>query len=74
LTPERWARIKEVLAIALEQPEEQRAAFLSRACGSDQEMRQQIDMLLAFEADSSLKSPMAEIVGGQATGTSTTVL
>jgi serine/threonine protein kinase/dipeptidyl aminopeptidase/acylaminoacyl peptidase len=69
MIPERWARIKEVLATALEQPKEQRAAFLNQVCGSDQELRREVDSLLAAELSSSLKSPAAEILGAQATGT-----
>ena len=58
MTPERYARIKDVLANALEQPEEQRAAFLDQVCGADQELRREVDSLLAQTQDSWLKNPV----------------
>ena len=47
MTPERWARIKEVFAAALEQPPAARPTLLSGACGSDHALRREVDSLLS---------------------------
>ena len=46
MTPERWQRIKQVAFATLELEEEERAAFLQNACGSDRELRENIEGLL----------------------------
>jgi Tol biopolymer transport system component/serine/threonine protein kinase len=59
VTPQRWARIKEVFGPALETPKADRPAFLDSACGSDVELRAELERLLA-ESDgtnTSLHSP-----------------
>ncbi len=35
MTPERWARIKQLLAEALEHPSAERKAFIAREAGGD---------------------------------------
>ena len=57
MTPERWARMKELYHLALELPENQRNAFLAAACGADISARQGVHQLLAEPAD--LPSPVA---------------
>jgi tRNA A-37 threonylcarbamoyl transferase component Bud32 len=47
----RWSRVKQILGDALELPASKRAAFLTEACGSDQELRQEVEALLAISAD-----------------------
>ena len=42
MTPERWARIKDVFTEALERPE-----ALEELCGGDTELRQEVERLLA---------------------------
>ncbi|HTS67109.1 MAG TPA: protein kinase [Candidatus Acidoferrales bacterium] len=49
MTPERWARIKEIFGAALELPEQDRPAFLSQNCGSDETLRRKIEQLLEAE-------------------------
>ncbi|MDA2933317.1 serine/threonine protein kinase [Acidobacteria bacterium AH-259-D05] len=46
MNPERWRRISEVTASAMELGGEERAAFLKEACGSDEELRQEVERLL----------------------------
>ncbi|HEY8174678.1 MAG TPA: serine/threonine-protein kinase [Gemmatimonadaceae bacterium] len=43
---ERWARIKAVVADAMERPLADRASFLDRACGDDAALRHEADSLL----------------------------
>jgi serine/threonine protein kinase/WD40 repeat protein len=51
MTPERWARIKEVFGEALELPDDQRAAFLQTACDSDASLRADVERLLGAETE-----------------------
>jgi serine/threonine protein kinase len=50
MTPERWAQIEALFHRAVECDASRRAALLDRACGSDWELRREIDALLASEA------------------------
>src|SRR5215467_10997586 len=44
---ERWQRIKDVFAAALESPEEDREASLRKLCGDDEELHQEVASLIA---------------------------
>jgi serine/threonine-protein kinase len=46
MKPELWKKIDEMFAAAQAQPAEERAAFLDRACGGDQELRGEVESLL----------------------------
>jgi hypothetical protein len=62
--PERWARLDELYHAALEQPEEQRDAFLRDACGGDEDLQREVRSLLRFHGNEGFldKTP-AEIAG-----------
>jgi serine/threonine protein kinase len=47
MTPERWQRIKSVVADAMEKPVPARAAFVSSACGEDTSLRRDVESLLS---------------------------
>jgi serine/threonine-protein kinase len=51
VTPECWQQVRAVFETALDCAEEERAAFLERACGADRALRQEVDSLLAAERD-----------------------
>jgi serine/threonine-protein kinase len=60
VTPEQWQRIKELFGAALEQPSEQRVAFLDQACRpGESAIRAEVEGLLAQhrESDSGFQSP-----------------
>ena len=57
MTPQRWARIKEVFGAVFEQPEAERTAFLDSACEGDLELRAEVELLLSEGDASSLHSP-----------------
>ncbi len=44
---ERFVRVKAVVVEALDRPREERAAFVVEACGSDSELRREVESLLA---------------------------
>jgi serine/threonine protein kinase len=47
MTPERWQKVKEIFDSALSYPAAERAAFLSSACGSDKDLRHEVESLIA---------------------------
>jgi serine/threonine protein kinase len=49
MTPERWERVKDILAAALELPPEERGDWLGQACVGDEELRSEIELLLQCE-------------------------
>lgn len=51
MTAERWKRIEEVFESALELAPQERAAFLDRACDGDQELRREVDGMIAAGRD-----------------------
>jgi len=57
MTPQRWARIKDVFGEAFERPEAERASFLDSACKGDTELRADVERLLAESGEDSLQSP-----------------
>jgi serine/threonine protein kinase/Tfp pilus assembly protein PilF len=61
VTPERWARIRELFSAALETPESQRLRFLESACGGDTELRAEIGRMLAGNEEPSWQSPAAKL-------------
>ena len=50
MTAQRWSEVKAVLGEVMDAPEIERAALLDQLCGSDSEMRAQVESLLALEA------------------------
>lgn len=50
MTPERWREIERLYQAALERSGEERAAFLTEACGNDGALRAEIESLLEYHA------------------------
>ena len=48
---ENWQRIKAIVSEALELPENERAAFIEKACADDRKLRNEVESLLFYEAD-----------------------
>lgn len=66
MTPERWRQIVEVFDAALERESDQRASFVDEACRSDQELKREVESLLAAEnKDDFLEASAAELVASQ---------
>ena len=52
MKPERWQRIDEIFGVALQHKPDERKAFLDEACRGDEELRQEVESLLAAEESS----------------------
>lgn len=63
MTPERWQRVKDILAAALETNPEARPAILDHACGSDSTLRAEIEDLLAQGRSGSELLSLASPIG-----------
>jgi eukaryotic-like serine/threonine-protein kinase len=61
---DRWRKIEELFQAAQERPEGQRAAFLEEACTEDEDLRRDVESLLAQEkeAESFLETPAIEVL------------
>src|SRR3984957_7166203 len=51
MTPERWRRVKSVLAEALEQLPAHRAAYLDHSCAGDEDLRREVELYLEHERE-----------------------
>ena len=49
MKPDRWRKVDELFAAALEVPPQERAAFLDKACGSDRDLRREVEKMLSFD-------------------------
>jgi hypothetical protein len=56
---ERWKRLREIHARALELPPEERAAFVARECAGDDGLRREVEGLLAAHPTSRFLDPLA---------------
>jgi hypothetical protein len=59
MTPERWKQIDQLLDSALQREANQRSAFLEQACAGDEELRREVESLLAHQtqAESFIEVP-----------------
>jgi serine/threonine protein kinase len=59
MTPDRWRRIEEIFHAALDRAPEDRGPFLDQACGTDTELRAEVESLLAENvSDAILQAPI----------------
>ncbi len=63
MTPERWAEIRQIFDGALERPAKDRAAYLRVVCARDDELRREVETLLAShdESEDFLTTPAAHL-------------
>src|SRR5262245_38701200 len=55
MTPERWQKIDNVLAAALEREPEERSSFLDAACVGDSNLRREVESLLAHDLPETIR-------------------
>ena len=67
MKPERWEQVAQIFSAALERERSERSAFLGEACAGDEELRREVESLLAREGkDTSLmESPALEVAARQ---------
>src|SRR5712691_2451741 len=65
MSPERWRQVDRLYHSALERELGERAAFLAQACQEDEELRREVDELLAQDSSSGniLERPAADLLG-----------
>lgn len=63
LTAERWTAVRRVYESALDLPLEHRALYLDEACGSDRELRNEVESLLSAQgkAEDFLSRPVVDL-------------
>ena len=63
MTPERWAHVRRVFDGALERPAKDRAAYLRLVCARDDELRREVETLLAShdQSEDFLATPAAHL-------------
>jgi len=66
MAPERWQQIERLYHTALERAPEERAAFLQQTCAGDEELRREIESLLASheQAGTFIEAPPGDVVAG----------
>ncbi|MBS1790615.1 MAG: protein kinase [Acidobacteria bacterium] len=66
MTSERWQQIEQLYHAATERAPEERAAFVSEACAGNEELRREVQSLLAShdQAASFIEAPPADIAAG----------
>src|ERR1044072_2273918 len=52
MKPDRWRKVDELFEAVLEHEPARRAAFLDQACGSDKDLRREVEKMLDFEKQS----------------------
>jgi serine/threonine protein kinase/tetratricopeptide (TPR) repeat protein len=70
MNPDRWREIERLCQAALERKESERAAFLGEACAGDEDLRQEVESLLAYEGKeaSFMELPAMEVAARQLAG------
>jgi len=58
--PERWARVQDLFLAALERDGDERAAFLADACGTDEDLRTEVESLLGAHEGAGLLDDLSE--------------
>jgi eukaryotic-like serine/threonine-protein kinase len=67
MKPERWKQIDQLFDLALQREASQRTAFLKKACAGDEELRREVESLLAHRegAECFIEVPALEDVAGE---------
>ena len=68
MTPERLRQIEELYHAACERPGQEREAFLTDSCGSDEELRQHVQALLTHDSTVPVQIPVVEAAGHPLSG------
>ena len=61
MTPDRWEQVQALFYNALAQPPEARVAFLDTACAADAGLREEVESLLAADAEADAAAFLAAL-------------
>ena len=64
MTPEEWQRVQEILESAMDVDPGSRSAFIRKACGGDENLRREVESLLADhqKAERFLEEPALQVL------------
>ncbi len=65
MNPERWTKLQRIFSEAVEAPVAERASILTVGCGSDEELRREVEEMLALDAGS--EDVLRHAIGGAVT-------
>src|SRR5438132_10407623 len=70
MKPERWQQVEQLCQAALDREPSQRAAFLNHACAEDEELRREVESLLAYQgrAEPFIETPALQVAAGLLNG------
>src|SRR5215471_16752338 len=70
MNPDRWKQVDDLFQAVLEQPPEERDAFLSRACGPDEQLEREVRSLLSSQQQvgTFLQTPAIEVAARDLSG------
>jgi len=70
MEPERWRQIEALCESALDRDADERAAFLQEACGGDEELRREVESLLAYDRSGNawMERPVFELAASALEG------
>ena len=70
MTPERWQQVKQIFNSAIAYRPEERSSFISQACSGDEELRHEVESLIASheESGSFIDQPAFEVAASLLTG------
>ena len=71
MTPERWQKITAIFEAALQRDDGARSAYVNEACGDDQELRSEVEAMLASHDQASrfIEEPAAAVAARLVTNT-----
>jgi serine/threonine protein kinase len=64
MTPERWSKVEDLFQVAVARPPNERSGFLEETCVGDDELRREVEALLASDHDED--SMLEDIASGMA--------
>jgi hypothetical protein len=67
MTPQQWQRVKELLEVATERGLFERSVFLAHACEDDEEVKREVESLLAAQDSGFMNAPVGNFLPFRAT-------
>ena len=74
LAPDRWRAVEDLYHATLARDEPERAAFLTQVCGDDEDLRREVEALLAHDGTGDFLEPTPVVIGAFDDGSSSSSL